>query len=195
MVSDFPVVPVALAVAGVAAVGAILLSGPERMGVVGDYPATAFEQLTKIGDAIRSERQSDAYNFSQYQSKLRENYNLLEQERRAEIKLAEENRLWEAMHRNMDSLQAAQAAVDTISAQRATVKGEAEDYRQRVNRNAQNILSLREDASQIIVGLPSEFKSEGWKKIDPCTAAGPTAMKGAFLGEVRLAPRFAIVNI
>jgi hypothetical protein len=191
LLSNFPVVPVALAVAGVAAASAILMSGPHRMGA--EIPAPALERLTSIGNAIRSEREADAFNFSQYQSKMKENYELLERERQAEIHLREQNRLWEATHQNYEALQAATTALETVTGQRAAIKAEAEDYRQRVDRNSQNVVSLRQDAGQIIAGLPADTQTSAWKLIDPC-AKGP-AMQGAFLGQVRMAPRFAIVNV
>lgn len=189
LVSDFPVVPVALAVAGIAAAGALLMSGPRRMGA--EVPTAAFDHLDRIGSAIRSEREADAFNFSQYQSKMKENYDLLEKERQAEINLREQNRIWEASHRNLDELQAAQATLDTITSQRAGVKAEAEEYRQRVERNAQNVVSLRQEAAQVIAGVPPEYKTEGWRKIDPCAKAAPMAMQGPVLGR----GRFAVVNV
>jgi hypothetical protein len=185
LLTDFPVVPVALAVAGMAAVGAIFLSGPKRMGA--EIPERALEQLTSIGNLIRSEREADAFNFSQYQSKMKENYDLLYKEKAAEEALAEQNRIWEASHRNLEALQAATTNLETIRSQRGAAKTEAEEYRLRVDRNAQNVLSLRQEGAQIIAGLPPDTQAQARRLIDPCAAPAPVAMQGAFLGQVRMA--------
>lgn len=188
LISDFPVVPVALAVAGAAVVGTILMSGPKRLGA--EIPERALEQLTSIGNAIRSEREADAFNFSQYQSLMKQNYDLLEKERVAQVTLAEQNRLWEATHRNMEALQAATTEFETISSQRAAIKAEAEEYRQRVERNAQNVIYLRQTAAPIIAGLPADVQADARRLIDPCARPGPVAMQGGFLGQ-----RYSVVNV
>lgn len=189
LIQPFPVVPVALAVAGVSAAAAIFLSGDRRMGAPPDYPSSAFARLEEVSRSIKAERAADSWNHAQAIKKTKENFDLLEQQRVAEIALVEENRLWEATHRNAESLQAAQAKVDAIAQQRAQVENEANDYRGQVSQNAQNILYFRQQAMEIIATMPEAYQADARRKIDPCYQE--TAMKGAFLGQVPMANRFS----
>lgn len=189
LVAPFPVVPVALAVAGVSAAAAILLSGDRRMGAPPDYPSAAFARLQEISGSIKAERAADAWNHSQAIKKTKENLELLEQERVADIALVAENRLWESTHRNAESLQAAQTRLDEIGQRRIQVKTEADDYRARVAQNAQNILYLRQQAMEIIGTVHEAYQADARRLIDPCYQ--PSAMKGAFLSQ---GMRYPVIN-
>lgn len=180
--SSFPVVPVTLAVVGAAAVGAYLLSG-RRLGV----PAEAAETLAKIEDlsgSIRAERAADSWNHSQYVAKNKENYDLLYKEKAAENHLVEQEKLWEASHRNYEALQAATVGLEQLKAQRAAVKAEAEDFLARVQQNGQTVMRLRQQALYLIETLPPELQADARRTFDPCFKG--QSMQGAFLGQVRL---------
>jgi hypothetical protein len=155
---------------------------------LGASPETA-ETIAKIEDvasSIRAERAADAWNHAQYVAKGKENYDLLYKEKAAEQNFAEQNRIWEAAHRNFDALKAAEAELETIRSQRAAVKAEAEDYRARVDQNAQNVLNLRQKALYLISTLPEEIQAEARRTFDPCFKGN--TMQGAFLGQVGMNP-------
>lgn len=175
LVQDFPVVPVAIATAGALAAGAIFLSG-KRIGAGEDYPTEFFSRLQPIATSIHAARAADAWNYQQYSAKKKEALDLLEEERQAELALAEENRRWEETHRNVDTLQAAQDRLNAVVAKRTDIKAEADDFQARVQENAQNILAYRQQAMDIISMMPESYQAEARKLIDPCYQA--SAMKG-----------------
>lgn len=185
LVDDFPVIPVALALVGASAIGYYFL-GNKRLGISPE----AAETIAKIEDvagSIKAERAADAWNHAQYVAKGKENYDLLYKEKAAEQNLVEQNRIWETAHRNFDALKAAEAEVETIRSQRAAVKAEADDFRARVEQNAQNVLNLRQKALYLIETLPQELQADARRTFDPCYQAG--TMQGAFLGQVSLVNR------
>lgn len=173
LIQDFPVVPVALAVAGVAAAGAILLSGEE------DYPTEAMSKVQELANSIKAERAADSWNHQKYVEKRKENIDLLEKERVAQAKLFEEEKRWEESHRNAAELEAAQNELNAITQQRSTVQAEAEDYRQSVLKNAERILYYRQEANYLIEQMASAYQAEARRLIDPCYQ--PVAMKGRSL--------------
>lgn len=179
--TPFPILPVAL-VAAAGAVGYALLSGRQLSAEA--IPAEVVARLEDITTSIRAERAADAWNFSQYLAKGKENLDLLEKERLADLELARQNRIWETNHMNADGLQAAQTALDSIQAQRGAIKASAEEYRARVDANSQNVVNLRQKALELIDTLPPEVQDEARKKIDPCYKNA--VMKGPFLGQVRM---------
>lgn len=177
----FPVVPVAIAAA--AAGGALLLlAGNRRLGALNDAYPTQYEQLTRIASNITAERAADAYNFAQYQQARKRSLDLVFAIKDAETNLAQQERLWEQAHRNMEALQAAQQTFDRLTQEKSTVDQEAADYRARVESNAQNILTYRGNADAIIAGLPAEFQTEARRLIDPCfkgpAMQGPSRFEG-----------------
>jgi hypothetical protein len=151
------------------------------MGAPAEWPSPYDKmqrELVLLASSITAERAADAFNFSQYQAALRKRQDLVFAERDAEARLREQERLWDATHRNMEQLAAAQAEVDRIAAEKNAAAEEAAMYRQRVEQNAKNILAYREKAAFLIAGLPEDLKDEARRIIDPCYPATPTAMKG-----------------
>lgn len=184
--ATFPIVP-ALAVVGTAAAAYFLLSG-QRLGVTEEGALERIlAKIEEITTSIKAERAADAWNFSQYLAKSKENLDLLEKERVAGLELARQTQIWETNHRNADQLQAAQATFDSIQAQRINLKLEIDDFRSRVDGNSQNVVTLRQQALEWIDTLPEELREDARKKIDPCFKN--PVMQGAFLGQVRLVRR------
>jgi hypothetical protein len=178
----FPILPAALALVGVAAAGAYLLSGRGKR--LGAEPTETLATLQDVASSIQSERASDAWHFAQVVAKTKENTDLLYREKAAEDALAEQNRIWETTHKNPDALQIATINLETIAGQRAAVKAEIDDFRARVNQNAQNVVTLRNKAMYLISTLPEELQVDARRIFDPCFKS--QTMQGAFLGQIRL---------
>lgn len=172
MIQDFPVVPVILVAAGAAAASALFLSGEE------DYPTEAMTKIQELSNSIKAERAADAWNHQQFLARRKENIELLDQERLAQAKLAEEERRWNETHRNPAELEAAQNALNGITQQRATVQAEAEDFRTSVQKNAERIVYFRQEANYLIDSMPAAYQTEARRLIDPCYQ--PVAMKGRY---------------
>lgn len=187
----FPIVPIALTAAAVGAVGYLALSG-RQLGAEPETFAPIYAKLDELSTSIKAERAADAWNFSQYIEKGKENLDLLDKERQAEHNLSEQTMLWEKGHHNADALQAAQTNLDSIQSRRGNLKAEIEDFRYRIDKNAQNVVYLRQQALALIDSLPMEIQEDARKKIEPCYK-NPT-MKGAFLGQVRLGQYGAVEN-
>lgn len=174
LINDFPVVPVILIAAGAAAASAILLSGEET---------EVLSKVQEFATSIEAERAADAWNHKQYIERRQELGELLEKERIAQEKLAEEERRWESTHLNASELEAAQNNLASITDRRTVLKAEAEDFRERVDQNAKRILYYRQEAFHLISSMPEASQTRARQLIDPCYQ--PTAMKG---------PMYQVVN-
>lgn len=155
--------PVAAGVA--AAAGAVLLLAGRRLGVLGE---DARAKIQAIADSINRERSTDAYYFKLFHEERRKQFDLLFELKDVEAVLAAEEKTWEETHRNAESLEAAQAAVDRLTASQAEAARKAGEYRQLVEQAARNIEIYRKNAEAIISGLAAEDQAEARTIIDPC---------------------------
>lgn len=177
-----PVVPLLIA-AGAAAGAILFLAGRKRrMGAEGataletSYPETA-DKLKTIAGEITRERSNDAYSFAQFTKASRDrqaaNSLLIDATR----KLAEQERIWNATHRNQADYEASQREVDQLNAQKDEAIRQAEEAKASLDLAAANIMTYRQNAEALIATLPAEVQDDARRLIDPCWKGGP-AMKG-----------------
>ncbi len=173
--------------AAVAGAGYLLLAGHKhRMGAEpttfeSSYPEV-FGQLSSIADKINGERANDAYFFGKYIEASKARQDLALAEITAQQTLAAQEKIWNATHNNAAEYQAAQAALDKISADKGQALQDMQTNRDGINQAAQNILSLRSNAEAIVSQLPSDTQSQAWRLIDPCAFKAP-GMSGRRLGQ------------
>ncbi|SRR5579871_4609978 len=170
----FPWVPVAVGAGAIAAGAALLAGSRRRLGqdfsslapnVATAFP-TQFGQLADYAAKIDSERAADAFNFQQYVNASKKRYDLLFKQKDAQAALDAANAQWERAHNNADQLQAAQAAVDSISSDLASAAQDVQTYRDAEKVNQDNIASYRGSAEAVIGDLPGDVQAEARKIID-----------------------------
>lgn len=178
-----PVVPLAIVGAAAAAGGYLLLSG--RRPRMGAEPPASFEatqpeaasKLHALALNINEQRSYDAYYFKLYIDASKKRQDLVLAIADAEKAAAEQERIWNAVHNNLDQLKAAQDKVDSLRGEQAAAARDAAENRAYVDQAAQSVAASHAQADAIIDSLPSEFQADARRIVDPCYKGAP-AMKG-----------------
>jgi hypothetical protein len=152
---------------------AVRKASPRRMGQIlpAETPEAAapiMAQLRSLADTINDERAADAAAMADLSTAGARRLTAVSVAGKAEKDLAEQQRIWEQSHRNADALAAAQAALDSASAEQASAAADVEDKKQSLQQHDQKISQIRQEVDGLIASLPAEMQTDAHRIIDPC---------------------------